>query len=244
MRNLIFSVILSMSISGCFAQVDLNYWDQVAYAHLGGGMVFPGNEMKSTHSSGLFAKNGFQLYGDLNVMIKYGIGIGVNIEHDEFIFNKSAFLSSVQPESMDVKGNYTSTKYGLNILMNIPTVVTKNKFTVNFYGQLTPGLKNFNVPDIDLYYDENLNKYVEVHYRTRKNIMGFIGYSCGLQTLFSDKWGINLSYNGVLKARHSINYSVRRFDAFGNLYEDEKYMTNYLNHSGWQLGVMFLIGKE
>lgn len=233
-----------MCIYSSFAQLDLKYWDWVAYFHFGGGMVYPGSDLKNASSIGLFAKNGYQVYGDFNFMIINGLGLGLNIEYDQFFFNKTAFKTSAKPEFMDVYGNYTSTKFGLNILMNIPIVVNEDKFIVNLYGELNPGLRGFNIPNIDLYYDENVNKYVEVHYHTRKNTMGYIGYSGGLQMLFSNKWGINLSYNTLFKTRHSIKYSVRMFDAFGNLTESENYLNNYLNHSGWQVGVVLLLGKK
>lgn len=244
MRKLLLSLIFCIGITVTFAQVDINYWDKVGYIQLGGGMVYPGNGMKSTLSNGLYAKNGFQLVADFNYIIKYGIGVGLNIEFNDFLFNKNAFLKTAQPESMYVDGDYTSTKVGLNILMNLPIIVSDEKFVLNMYGEINPGLRGFNIPSIDLFYNENLNKYIEVHYRTRKNFMGYIGYSAGLQMLFSDKWGINLSYNSLFQTRHSIKYSVRMFDAFGNLYEDEKYLNNYLNHSGWQVGFMFLFGKN
>ena len=245
MRKIFLFLILLMTVSGSFAQLDVKYWNGAGYFDFGGGMVFPGSEMKSTAANGLFAKNGFQVYANLNFMIIYGLGAGVNIEYDKFFLNKAAFSNSAQTSDMTVQGGYSSTKFGLNILMNIPLIVSQDRFAVNFYGEFNPGLRSFNIPGIDLYYDENVNKYVEVHYRSRKNTMGYLGYSAGLQFLFSNKWGINLSYNTILRSRYNIDYSVRKFDAFGNLYESENYINNYLDHSGVQLGLMFLFrGKR
>ena len=244
MRKILLSAIISLYFSVSFAQVDMNFWDNTPYIHFGGGMVYPGSELKSTQPNGLYAKNGFQVFGDFNYIIKYGIGLGLNVEYDQFAFNKEAFITSSKPASQNIGNGYTSTKVGLNILMNIPIVVVKERFTVNMYCEFNPGIRGFNIPSIDLLYNENVNKYVEVHYRTRSNISGYIGYSAGLQLLFSERFGLNFSYNSVFRSRKSIKYSVRMFDAFGNLYEEERYLNNYLDHSGWQIGLMFLFGRK
>ena len=244
MKRLILIAVFSLGIYRSFAQIDMEYWDKAGYAQIGSGMVFPGKEMKSTDAEGLFAKNGFQLFTDFNFMIKYGFGLGLNVEYDEFLLNKPVYFHSSQADSMETKGNYSTTKVGMNILLNLPVIVVKNKFAINMYGEFTPGFRWFNIPEIDLYYNENVNKYVEVHYRTRQNFMGYLGYSGGLQFLFHDKWGINMSYNSMIHTRHSVNYSVRMFDAFGNLYEGEEYLNNYLNNSGWKLGIIIIFGKD
>ena len=244
MRKSILTILLTAAISVSFAQVDMAFFKKAATFQFGGGMVFPGEDMKSTKSTGLYADNGFQLSFDLNFMSKIGLGGGLNVEYDQFLLNKTAFMNATKPLSMEVEGGYSSTKVGLNVMMNIPLVVSKNKFAINMYGELNPGVRGFKIPSIDLHNDETVFKYVEVSYRSRKNYMAYVGYSGGLQFLFNEKWGINLSYNALFRTRHSIDYSVRMFDAFGNLYEGEEYLNNYLDHSGWQLGLVFVMGKK
>jgi hypothetical protein len=177
-------------------------------------------------------------------MIAYGFGLGFNVEYNEFYLDKPAYFQASQAEFMDVIGAYSSTKVGLNILLNIPIIISKNEYAINLYGEFNPGLRGFNIPEIDLYYDQTVNKYVEIHYRARKHTIGYLGYSGGLQMLFKEKWGFNMSYNALIPTRHSVDYSVRGYDAFGNLYEGEEYLNNYLNHWGWQLGLLFIFGKN
>lgn len=235
---LLYSILLN-------AQVDMEFWDRKSYLGIEGGMVMPGTNLKDmTATNGLFAKNGYQIGFDYNYIFGYGLGIGFNVEYDQFNFNKEEYFKITEAEEMTVKGGYSSTKFGLNILANIPLVVVEKKFAINFFGEFNAGLRGFNAPAIDLYYNEIYNKYVEVSYRSRSNTMGFLGYSGGLQFIFNNRFGINLSYNALLKSRHSIKYSVRKFDAFNELYESEDYLNNYLDHTGFQIGIMFIFGKK
>ncbi len=209
-----------------------------------GGMVIPGTDFSSTSTNGLFAKNGYQIGFDVNYIIAYGLGIGFNYEFNRFKFNQDAFLSYAQPDSFLITKGYNSGKFALNAQINIPFEIVKNKFTINLYGEGNAGLRTMSIPSIDLKYNELSNRFVDITYRARTSSMGFLGYSAGLQFIFSNKFGINVSYNALLKSRHSIKYSVRKFDAQGELYEEESYINNYLDHTGYQLGFIFFIGGK
>jgi hypothetical protein len=244
MKKTIIAMLLLLTMSPAIAQLDFNYWDRKGCFSLYGGGVIPGMSMKSTLSNGLYAKNGFQFGFNYNYIFAYGLGIGFNFEYDQFAFNKNAFLISTDANSMSVSGGYSSPKIGLNFITNIPAVIDDDRFTLNFFGIFNPGLMMLQIPEIDLFYDENLNKYTEVHYRPRSNTMGYLSYSGGMMFIFSNNIGLSISRNVVLKSRHSINYSSRMFDAFGQLYESEDYLNNYLDHKGWQIGVIFRSKKR
>ncbi len=237
-------LIISLLSKKAEAQPDFNYWNEAGYFKLMAGSVSPGTNFGSTSSNGLFADNGFQIGLDLNYIVKYGLGLGFKLEYNSFSFNSDAFSSHAQPQSIRVKGGFNSTKYGLNFLLNAPVIMGSENFVVNFFAEGTAGLRTMNIPEIDLTYNEIFNKYVEVSYRPRSNIMGFLGYRGGIQLLFSNKYGASFSYNAVLPSRHSIKYSSRRFDAQGRLYEDENYLHDFLDHTGFQVGFMFIMGKD
>ncbi len=177
-------------------------------------------------------------------MIAYGLGVGLNVQIDRLDFNKEAFSEINHTNDFKIKGRYASTRFGINVLANVPIVISKNHFTINLYGEGNAGLRGFNIPAIDLYYSELENKWVEVNYRSRSNTMGYLGFSAGLQFIFADVFGINLSYNEILPSRHSIKYSVRLTDAMGNVQEDESYLNNYLDMKSFQFGIFFLFGKK
>lgn len=242
-RKIFLNSMFFLFLSVAYAQPDFTYWNKVSYFKMGGGTLEPGREMLSTGTDGLFAKKGFQIGFDYNYMIAYGFGLGVNLEINQFQFNREAFEAYAMPLEMDVKGGYSSAKFGLNALFNLPIVLHPKYFTLNLYIEGNAGLRGMSIPSIDMYYDERDNKYVEVSYRSRGGSMGYLGYSGGVQFLISNKFGINVSYNAVEPSRHSINYSVRMFDAEGQLYEDENYLNNALDHTGLQFGVLFMFGK-
>ncbi|MDD3876391.1 MAG: outer membrane beta-barrel protein [Bacteroidales bacterium] len=238
---LVFFSFIACSIS---AQPSIKYWDKAGYIKIGAGAVMPGVNFSDATINGMYAKNGFQIGIDGNYMIAYGLGLGLDLEYNKFVFDKTSFFQHSKAETIKSKGGYSSTKFGLNILFNVPILLASEKFVINFYGEGNAGLRGMNIPEIDLTYNEIANKYVEVSYRARANTMGYIGYSAGLQFLFSNKYGINISYNAVLPSRHSIKYSARMFDAAGNLYEQENYLHDLLDNKGVQIGFMFIIGKK
>ncbi len=159
-------------------------------------------------------------------------------------FNKQEFAKVANADDMTVKGRYSSTKYGLSLIANIPIVIDKDNFTFNLFGQFNAGIRGFNIPAINLYYDELHNKYVEVNYRSRSNTMAYLAYAGGVQFIFANVWGVRASYTYTLRSHHSIRYSVRLTDAYNNVKEDENYLHNYLNLSGFQIGAFYLIRKK
>lgn len=226
------------------AQFDVNYLDHTGSLHLYGGTLTPSEELSNTDENiGLFAKKGYQFGFDFNYIIKYGLGFGFNLEIDRLNFNKDKFLEYAETNDATIKGRYASTKFGLNILANVPIVIDKGDFAINLFGEFNAGLRGFNIPSIDLYYNELQNKYTEVSYRSRANTMGYLGYTGGIQLLFADVFGVRASYSVTLPSRHTIKYSVRMTDAFGNVEEAENYLNNYLDLTGLQFGAFFLFGK-
>ncbi len=244
MKKTIFLLLFSSCLLLLTAQPQLDLFDRNISLVFSAGTVIPGKEFSNTKENGLFAKDGFQLGFDVNYIIANGIGIGFNYEYDNFFFDKEAFLSHVNPDKYLIKRGYRSNKYGFNLQFNLPIVIQPNKITVNLFAEGNAGLRTMSVPSIDLEYNELSNRYIEVTYRSRANTMGYLGYSGGFQLIFGKKYGVNVSYSALMKSRHSLRYSVRKFDAQERLEEEEGYVNNYLDHSGLQIGfVMYLQNK-
>jgi hypothetical protein len=243
-RNLIVSIGLIFLSAKLFSQFDIKYFDKHGYLKITGGNLISSEEMRKTDETGMFAKNGYFVGFDYNHMIAYGIGLGLNVQIDRYNFNDKAFSEFAHTNNYKIKGRYASTRWGINALANIPVILIKEKLTVNIYGEANAGIRSFSIPSIDLYYNELENKWVEINYRSRSNTMGYLGFSGGIQFIISDFFGINISYNEILRSRHSIHYSVRLTDAYNNVVEDENYLHNYLDSKSLQFGILFLIGKK
>ncbi|MBS4012296.1 MAG: hypothetical protein KGZ97_00865 [Bacteroidetes bacterium] len=243
-KRILLLAIFSVIITEAYTQPDMNYWNRVRYFKITGGTVTPCPEFSDATENGLFAKDGYQFGFDYNYMIAYGFGLGLNLEFNRFHFNKEAFASFAQPDYMAVIGGYSSSKFGLNALFNLPIVVSPDIFTINLYAEGNAGIRSISIPSIDLEYNEIVNYYTEVKYRSRPSSMGYLGYSGGIQFIFKNKFGINASYSALNRRINRINYSVRMFDAQGELYEEERYISNYLDHTGLQFGIFFMFGKK
>jgi hypothetical protein len=109
----------------------------------------------------LFAQNGFQFGIEGNYIIKYGLGIGLDLGGEWFKVDEQAFMDYANPETMDIKGGYSSTYFGLNIVANLPIVIDDNHFTINLFAAGTPGIRGIRIPSIDLTYNEIDNRYIE-----------------------------------------------------------------------------------
>ncbi len=226
------------------AQFDIKYIDKCGYFQLSGGNIESNEDMKRTDETGLFAKNGYFFGLDYNHTIAYGFGLGMNLQFDWYNFNKPAFAEFAHTDQYRIRGKYNSTRWGLNIVQNIPIVMSKDNLVINIYGEGNAGIRSFNIPSIDLYYSEIENKWIEVNYRTRINTMGYLGFSAGIQFIFNNVFGINISYSEVLPSRHSVHYSVRLTDAFDKVSEHESYLHSYFNSKSLQFGLFLLIGKN
>lgn len=225
------------------AQVEPNYWDRTGYVSISAGPATPGRELSSTAENGLLAEKGLMADVDYNYMIGYGFGVGLNVGLDYFGLNEEAFTAKTLPLHHSTGGGFSSVRAGLNLLMNVPVVIRHDKFCLNLFGELNGGLRSFSIPEINLTYGELTNKYTEVTYRSRDNTMGYAGYSTGLQFVFLNRFGVNLSYSAIFQSQHRINYSVRASDALGQFYEDESFLSAKLDRTGFQIGVLFLVGR-
>ena len=83
-----------------------------------------------------------------------------------------------------------------------------------------------------------------VEYRQRSNTFGYLGYRAGIRFIISNRFGVSAAYVATLRSRHSMPYSVRKFDAFGNLYEAENYLHDYQDYTGLQFALSFIVGKK
>jgi hypothetical protein len=247
MKRLYISLLVLISLSSlksAWAQVDFEHLDRGGNFSIYGGMTIPSSEFSSTSSSGLFAQNGFQFGIEGNYIIKYGLGIGLDLGGEWFKVDEQAFMDYANPETMDIKGGYSSTYFGLNIVANLPIVIDDNHFTINLFAVGTPGVRGIRIPPIDLTYNELDNRYIEVSYRPRASVSGYLAVRGGMQLLFNNKFGLTLSYKRVMRSQQKLNYSVRSFDAEGVLYEDENYLNSYFNSESYQIGLVFLLGVD
>ncbi len=244
MQKKLLLAILTIVGFSAIAQPDIMYLKRSSYFEIGGGTVTPGNGLTGTSSSGLFAKNGGQFYMNYNYFFGYGIGAGINLEADFLGFDKERFLKNSGAESMTMKGGYSSSKFGLNHLASLPVVLIDKKLALHFYVEGNAGFRGFSIPDINLFYDELSNKYVEVNYRPRSSSMYYLGYGGGIQLMYRKKIGFNVSYNTLMPIRNSIYYSVRKTDAFDNVEEEEGYLNNFLDVSGIRFGILFIFGGK
>jgi len=240
----LFILVALVSINPVCAQLDFKYWDGGGNINIYGGITYPSSEFSSTSSTGLFAKNGFQFGIEANYIIKNGIGIGLDVGGDWFEVDQQAFRDYANPQTMNIKGGYSSTYLGLNIVTNIPIIIVENHFTVNLFAVGTPGLRGMSIPAIDLTYDELDNRYVEVSYRPRASASGYFAARGGIQLLFKNAFGLSFSYKRVMRNQRTLDYSVRSFDALGVLYEDENFLNSYFNSESYQVGLIFLLGVD
>jgi len=238
----LFAIVFLCFTNNLWAQLDIEFLDGGGNISLYGGITYPSSEFSSTASTGLFAKNGFQFGIDGNYIIKYGLGIGLDLGGEIYRMDKNAFLKYANPKTMDIYGGYTLTYFGLNVVANIPIVIDDDHFTINLFGVGTPGFRGIRIPEIDLTYNELDNRFVEVSYRPRSSTSGYIAYRGGIQFLFNNKFGLSFSYKAVLRSQHKLKYSVRSFDAEGKLYENEDYLASYFNSESYQAGLIFLLG--
>ena len=232
------------TVNSVWGQIDMEYLDKGGNINIYGGITYPSSEFSSTTSSGLFAKDGFQFGVEGNYIIKYGIGIGLDLGGEWFRVDEQAFRDYANPETMEIKGPYASTYFGLNIVANLPIVIDDDHFTINLFAVGTPGIRGIRIPEIDLTYNELDNRYVEVSYRPRPGTSGYISYRGGIQFIFNNAFGLSLSYKGVMRSQHKLNYSVRSFDAEGQLYEEENYLNTYFNSESYQVGLLFVLGVK
>ncbi|TVR77190.1 MAG: hypothetical protein EA412_11780 [Chitinophagaceae bacterium] len=239
-KQFLFIILFLFFGKALFSQANINYLDKQPYLMISAGPLFPGERFSSSSENGLFAKNGFLIGADINYIISHGIGIGFNYEYNNFGFNQDAFFEYSGANFMQREKNYASSKFGLNLLLNLPLQLGSEDWVINLYAKGKAGLRTMNIPEIDLQYNEITNKYVEVSYRPRSGTFGYLGYSAGLQLFFLQKYGVNLSYTEVMGSRHSINYSVRKFDAAGQLYELDDFINDRLDHYGFQIGFILL----
>lgn len=242
MKKILYSIIFVFMLSYTQAQVELDYLDGGGVLTLGGGGVVPVEGFASTNDDGLFARRGFQIMADYNHFIAYGLGVGFGYEYDQFRFNDAAFLNlAQQPQGYEFEGNWRMNKIGMNLVYNIPINIIEGTFLVNLFGELNGGVSWVVMPKLDLYYSEIEKRFVEISYRHHSNAFLYYGYNAGIQFLFNDVWGVNFSYNEVMSQKHKLKYTLRAFDADGNLYEEKPNLNQTFGHYGWQLGVVFYL---
>ncbi|MCX7954646.1 MAG: hypothetical protein N3A01_05600 [Bacteroidales bacterium] len=220
-------------------QPHLTFLDKKANLDIYGGTHYPNEDLKKTDETGFFAKNGYNIGFNINYVIKYGIFVGFNLEYNHLFFNDKAFKEYSNAETIKARDGFNSTRYGINGGINIPIIIDKETFCISIYGEFNSGFRSFNIPRIDLTYNELLNKYVEVIYRPRGNTLFYYGYSGGINFIFKKKFLVNIAYNNIQPTKHSIRYYTRTSDAFNNIQEYENHLTNYLDSWEIQFGFGF-----
>lgn len=233
-----------LSLAPVAAQPNIRYLDNTGILKFGGGNLVPGEDFAKNTGNGLLAMPGHQVNFAFNYIMGYGLGLGVHLDVNRLPLNEERFVQQSNASAYRIQGKFGSTRFGLNLVCTVPIIINPQYFTVNLFGEFQPGLRSMNIPSIDLRYSELENNFVEVTYRPRGNTMGYLAANAGVQLLFANKFGVYGAYQITLRSRHSIKYSVRAFDAQGRLTEDENFLHNYLDASGFQFGAFFLFGKK
>jgi hypothetical protein len=221
------------------AQVDLSLLEKKAQFKMGGGSLQPSPEFSKAGSDALFVRNGFQVNFAFSYAFFRNFAAGVHLDYNQYGFDRTGFIRQQENPALTQLSSFNSTRFGLSGLVFLPVKLgEKASFCLFLEGQA--GLRNMNIPKLDLTYKELQNLYVEVAYRPRSNTMGYLAVNGGVQVHFSRRFGIYASWQKTLDSRHSVKYSSRAFDASGNLTEGEHFLHQYLGSTGIQGGLVFL----
>jgi hypothetical protein len=225
------------------AQVDLSYFEKTGMFKMGGGSLKPGPDLASSGPKGLLADDGYQINLGFDYSPYKGLFAGFHYDFQRLGFQEATFAQQAGASTYRVRRGFRSSRFGLNLGWNFPVHLVRDKVLLIASGEVQAGLRGMNIPLIDLQYDPLDNRFVDVTYRSRSNTFGYTGALGGIRILFGKVVGIYVNRQFTFKSRHSIKYSVRRFDAEGQLYESELRLHQYLDNSGYQFGVFFVVGK-
>jgi hypothetical protein len=225
------------------AQVDLSFFEKTGMFKMAAGPLKPGPDLASSEPKGLLAEKGYQINLGVDYCPYKGLFAGIHYDFQRLGFQEARFAQIAGAASYRVRRGFNSSRFGLNLGWNFPVRIWKDQIRLVVSGEVQAGLRGMTIPQIDLQYNPLDNRFVEVTYRSRANTFGYTGGLGGIRILFGKVVGVYVNRQFTFKSRHSIKYSVRRFDAEGQLYESELRLHQYLDNSGYQFGVFFVIGK-
>lgn len=240
MKKLIFCFVLFPFLAQ--AQADLRFFERKAQLRLGAGSLRPSAEFLKNGPEALFARNGFQINSAFSYCFFRNFAAGVHLDYNQYGFDRSGFAAQQGGPAITQLSSFNSTRFGLSALVSLPFRIGKSA-ALNLWLEGQAGIRNMNIPKLDLTYGELENLYVEVAYRPRSNTMGYLAFCGGMQVFFTKNFGIYAAWQQTADSRHSIKYSSRAFDTNENLQEGEHLLHQYLGSTGIIGGVVFNLGK-
>ena len=231
-----------MNATPMLAQVDLSLFEKKAQFQMGGGSLQPSAEFAKAGPEAMFVRNGFQVNFAFSYAFFRNFAAGVHLDYNQFGFDRQGFALQQENPSLTQLSSFNSTRFGLSGLIFLPVRIGKTA-SFSFFLEGQAGLRNMNIPKLDLTYGELDNQYVEVAYRPRSNSMGYLALNGGVQVHFTRNFGLYASWQKTLDSRHSVKYSSRAFDAAGNLTEGEHFLHQFLGSTGIRGGLVFTFGK-
>jgi hypothetical protein len=225
------------------AQVDLKWTERKAQIRLGGGSLQPSADFALSGEQSLFVLNGFQVNAGFIYGIYRNLGLGVHLDYNQYGFDLNRFSAQQGGAGVTQLSSFNSTRFGLSVPVFLPIRLGK-KSALLITGEGQAGIRNMNIPKLDLAYDELDNNFTVVSYRPRANSMGYLAITGGLQCWISKGFGLYVQYQKTLDSRHSIKYSSRAFDTSKELTEGEHRLHQYVGSSGIQGGLIFIMGRK
>lgn len=231
-----------MNATLMLAQVDLSLYEKKAQFQMGGGSLQPSAEFAKAGTDALFVRNGFQVNFAFSYVFFRNFAAGVHLDYNQYGFDRTAFIRHQDNPAVTQLSSFNSTRFGFSGMVFLPVKIGKQS-SFSFFLEGQAGLRNMNIPKLDLTYGELDNQYVEVAYRPRSNSMGYLALNGGVQVHFTRNFGLYASWQKTLDSRHSVKYSSRAFDAAGNLTEGEHFLHQFLGSTGIRGGLVFTFGK-
>lgn len=244
------SLLTLLLLAGFFqisqAQNGLNFpfLEKSFQFEIGGGTLKPGPDLASTSANGLFARNGGQFNLGFQGFIYKPFGLGFQFDYQSFGFRRSEFLAASGASFMEADRTFGSPRFALKGLIQVPFQLYKDKVHLLLCAEGLVGLSSLRTPRIILEYSELENKYTRVEYRSRGGTHGFLGASAGVKLFIGPVFGVYFNKQFTFRSRHTAKYSVRSFDAEGNLYESENYLHQFMDSEGYTFGLVFRVGGK
>jgi hypothetical protein len=224
------------------AQVDLKYFKGKSQIRLGGGSLKPSQAFLKSGPADLFARNGFQINSALTYGFFRNFGAGIHLDYNQYGFDRAGFAMQQGGPAITQLSSFNSTRFGISVQALLPFRIGKSA-VLSLWLEGQAGIRNMNIPKLDLAFGELQNKYLEISYRPRSNTMTYLALCGGAQFFFGRRFGIYMAFQNTPDSRHSIKYSSRAFDADDNLEEGEHLLHQFLGSTGILGGMVFVLGR-
>jgi len=235
-------IILLLNICSANAQTT-TFMNKKKLINLNFGLSMPVGIFKATDSSGLFAKNGFDMDFSFIRLTKLGnLGVGFNIGYTMSPFNAEDFKYTFAAQEIVKFRNYNFIKFALDFYYPYMLVNVNGK-SLNIFAKVTGGLQLNLPPEFTVKYAPTQNIYTEIEFKPLSTVSFYSELSGGFMVLFNDHIGFNISGSYFVAPRHTLNHQVYANTSFQNnegAIEEITKITEYTNHVGIKAGFSFL----